>query len=98
MSVWRQVAQIIAGRIAGGTYARERLMPSAKQFAQGFEVSDGTMRHALAVLKDRGRDRDRERARQLAGVISRRLDSSWRGRVTGILGPSVAVQLGQGCR
>lgn len=54
MAVWRQVMQIITSRIEDGTYVRGRLMPSMKHFAQEFEVSEGTVKHALAEMKSQG--------------------------------------------
>lgn len=49
---WKQIAAILRGRIADGTYTGR--LPSANSLAQEFGVARGTARKALVQLKDDG--------------------------------------------
>lgn len=52
--VWSQVAGFIRGGISRGDYRPGKLLPSVRTIAQDFEVSEGTVKHALAQLRQEG--------------------------------------------
>jgi GntR family transcriptional regulator len=52
--LYQQIAEVIAGRIADGTYARGRRIPPARELAEEFGVSRRTVADALALLQERG--------------------------------------------
>ena len=52
--VWRQVAAILRARIASGQIPAGRVLPSEKQIEQELEISRGTARKAIALLRDEG--------------------------------------------
>lgn len=49
---YQQSADIIAARIAAGQYAVN--LPGERDLAEEFGVADITMRHAMAILRERG--------------------------------------------
>ena len=50
----RQIADSLRRSIRSGTYARGSRLPSERELAEEFEVSRGTVRHALATLRAEG--------------------------------------------
>jgi GntR family transcriptional regulator len=52
--IYRQIAAVLAGRIADGTYAPNRAIPSAAAIAQEFGVARRTANQAVDVLKADG--------------------------------------------
>jgi GntR family transcriptional regulator len=52
--VYRQVAEILKGRIADGTYQAGRRLPSVTGLTQEFGIAQLTARKALRVLVDEG--------------------------------------------
>jgi GntR family transcriptional regulator len=52
--LYEQIATILAGRIADGTYPPRRRIPSEADLVDEFDVSRPTARAALQVLADRG--------------------------------------------
>ena len=52
--VWSQLAGILRARIAGGDYRPGKLLPSVRTLAQTYGLADGTVKHALAQLRDEG--------------------------------------------
>ncbi|MEU1606937.1 winged helix-turn-helix domain-containing protein [Micromonospora matsumotoense] len=52
--VYRQVANILAERIASGALASHRPIPSEAAIVQEFGVARGTARRAVAELRERG--------------------------------------------
>ncbi|MGH3328793.1 MAG: GntR family transcriptional regulator [Streptomycetales bacterium] len=52
--VWQQVADVIAERIADGTYAPRRPIPSEKQLVAEFGIARGTARKVIAGLRAEG--------------------------------------------
>jgi len=52
--VYRQLAEILKQRIESGALAPRRPIPSEKQLQDEFGVSRGTVRHAVARLRDEG--------------------------------------------
>lgn len=52
--VYAQVAQILRQRIASGAYPAGRVMPSARTLSQELEVSIGSVKHAIEVLRAEG--------------------------------------------
>lgn len=54
MPVWEQMAGIIRGMITSGEVGKGKLLPSVRTLAQRYEVSDGTVKHALAELRAEG--------------------------------------------
>ena len=52
--VYRQLAEILRGRIADGTYQAGRRLPSITGLVQEFGVAQLTARKALRVLVDAG--------------------------------------------
>jgi GntR family transcriptional regulator len=52
--VWQQMARIIRDMITSGEVPKGKLLPSVRTLAQRYEVSDGTVKHALAELRKEG--------------------------------------------
>ena len=52
--VWRQLADILRGQIASGEIGRGKLLPSTRTLMQRYEVSDGTVKRAVAQLRTEG--------------------------------------------
>ncbi|MBB6173943.1 DNA-binding GntR family transcriptional regulator [Nocardiopsis mwathae] len=52
--IYRQIAAVITGRIADGTYAPNRLVPSEAAVCEEFGVSRRTARSAYQVLAEQG--------------------------------------------
>ncbi|TNY34697.1 GntR family transcriptional regulator [Thermomonospora catenispora] len=52
--MYRQIADIIAKRIADGTYPPRRRIPSEAQICEEFGVSRRTARSAYALLAEQG--------------------------------------------
>ncbi len=52
--VYRQVAEILAGRIRRGELRPNRPVPSETQLQQEFGVARGTARKAIEVLREAG--------------------------------------------
>ncbi|KWV31899.1 MULTISPECIES: GntR family transcriptional regulator [Micromonospora] len=52
--VYRQVANILAGRISNGDLVAHRPIPSEAAIVQEFGVARGTARRAVAELRERG--------------------------------------------
>lgn len=50
----KQLARILRDRCKDGTYAPSRKIPSITRLMQEFEVADGTVRKAIALLVDEG--------------------------------------------
>jgi DNA-binding GntR family transcriptional regulator len=51
---YRQLAEIIRGRIEAGEYPRGSRLPSEADFMEEFEVGRNTARRAVAVLRELG--------------------------------------------
>jgi len=51
---YRQLAEIIRGRIASGEYPRGSRLPSESDFMEEFEIGRNTARRAVAVLREQG--------------------------------------------
>jgi GntR family transcriptional regulator len=51
---YRQLAEIIRGRIASGEYPKGSRLPSESDFMEEFEIGRNTARRAVAVLRDDG--------------------------------------------
>ena len=51
---YRQLAEIIRGRIASGEYPKDSRLPSESDFMEEFEIGRNTARRAVAVLRDEG--------------------------------------------
>ncbi len=49
---YEQAADVIAARIAAGTYIAK--LPKERDLAEEFGVSYVTLRHAMAILRERG--------------------------------------------
>jgi GntR family transcriptional regulator len=49
-----QLAEILGGRIERGDWAANRPIPSELQLVQEFGIARGTVRRAVAVLRERG--------------------------------------------
>lgn len=49
--LWRQVADVIRGRVADGTYPAGKRLPPVKGLAAEHEVGESTVKKALAALK-----------------------------------------------
>ena len=54
MPVWRQLAAILRARILSGRLEPEHAVPSEKQLEQEFGTARGTVRKAVALLRDEG--------------------------------------------
>ena len=51
---YERVADDIAARIASGELASGTRLRAERELAEHYEVSYGTMRHAMALLRERG--------------------------------------------
>lgn len=54
MPVWQQLAAILRGQIERSEIAPGKLLPSIKTLTQTYGVSDGTVKRAIAALRDEG--------------------------------------------
>lgn len=52
--VWRQLTTILRGQIQRGEIAPGKLLPSTRTLMQTYEVSDGTVKRAVAALREEG--------------------------------------------
>lgn len=52
--VWRQLADILRRMIESGEIQPGKLLPSQRTLMQRYDVSDGTVKHALALLREEG--------------------------------------------
>lgn len=52
--VWSQLAGILRRQIERGDYRPGKLLPSVRTLAETFELSDGTVKHALSQLRQEG--------------------------------------------
>jgi DNA-binding GntR family transcriptional regulator len=52
--VWSQLAGILRGQITRGEIQPGKLLPSTRTLMQRYEVSDGTVKRAVARLRDEG--------------------------------------------
>ncbi len=52
--VWLQLAAILRGQIERGDIAPGKLLPSIRTLMQTYEVSDGTVKRAVAKLRAEG--------------------------------------------
>jgi GntR family transcriptional regulator len=52
--VWRQLAAILRDMIESGEIGKGKLLPSQRTLMQRYEVSDGTVKRALAQLREEG--------------------------------------------
>jgi DNA-binding GntR family transcriptional regulator len=52
--VYLQLVEILAGRIERGELQPNRPVPSETTLQQEFGLARGTVRHAMAVLRERG--------------------------------------------
>jgi DNA-binding GntR family transcriptional regulator len=52
--VWRQLADILRNMIESGEIPPGKLLPSQRTLMQRYEVSDGTVKRALALLREEG--------------------------------------------
>ena len=52
--LWKQLATVIQARIDDGTYPPRTAIPSIRLISEEFELSDVTVKKALADLKQRG--------------------------------------------
>ena len=52
--VWRQLAAILRAMIESGEIGKGKLLPSQRTLMQRYEVSDGTVKRALALLREEG--------------------------------------------
>jgi DNA-binding GntR family transcriptional regulator len=52
--VYLQLAEILAGRIERGELQPNRPVPSESTLQQQYGVARGTVRHAIATLRERG--------------------------------------------
>ena len=52
--VWLQLATILRSRITNGEISTGKLLPSIRTLMQTYEVSDGTVKRALAQLRAEG--------------------------------------------
>jgi DNA-binding GntR family transcriptional regulator len=52
--VYLQLAEILAGQIERGELQPNRPVPSESTLQQQYGVARGTVRHAIAALRDRG--------------------------------------------
>jgi DNA-binding GntR family transcriptional regulator len=50
--IWMQLADILRDELA--KMPAGRMLPSVRTLMQAYEVSDGTVKHALAQLRDEG--------------------------------------------
>lgn len=52
--VWSQLAAILRAMIKDGDIAPGKLLPSTRTLMQRYEVSDGTVKHAIGQLRAEG--------------------------------------------
>jgi GntR family transcriptional regulator len=52
--MWHQLAAILRARILSGQIRPDHVLPSEKQLEQEFGVARGTIRKAVALLRDEG--------------------------------------------
>lgn len=52
--VWQQLADILRGQISRGEIRPGKLLPSIRTLMQTYGVSDGTVKRAIAALRDEG--------------------------------------------
>ena len=52
--VYEQVATILRERIESGAYPKGRIMPAARYLAGELDVSIGSVKHAIEVLRTEG--------------------------------------------
>jgi DNA-binding GntR family transcriptional regulator len=52
--VWQQLADILRGQIERGDIAPGKLLPSIRTLMQTYGVSDGTVKRAIADLRNAG--------------------------------------------
>lgn len=52
--LYRQIASVIAGRIADGTYPPRRRIPSEAEICEEFSVARPTARSAVQLLRGQG--------------------------------------------
>lgn len=52
--LYLQLAAILRGQIESGEYAAGRRLPSKADLRHTYQVSQGTVEHALALLRDEG--------------------------------------------
>lgn len=52
--VWVQLTDILRARIESGELASGKLIPSIRSLCQQYEVADGTVKRALAKLREEG--------------------------------------------
>ena len=52
--IWVQLTNILRARIESGEFAPGKLMPSIRTLCQEYGVADGTVKRALARLRDEG--------------------------------------------
>ncbi len=52
--LYEQIAAVLAGRIADGTYPPQRRIPSEAAICEEFDVSRPTARAAVQLLRERG--------------------------------------------
>jgi DNA-binding GntR family transcriptional regulator len=52
--VYEQLASILRSQIESGELAPRRPLPSIRTLQERYGVSDGTVKHALQLLKDEG--------------------------------------------
>ncbi|WP_432155564.1 GntR family transcriptional regulator [Streptomyces sp. bgisy153] len=55
--IWRQVAEVISGRIAAGTYPPGSRVPGIVELSAEFGIAASTAQKALAHLRDTGQVR-----------------------------------------
>jgi GntR family transcriptional regulator len=51
---WRQLAEILAGRIEDGTYPPGSRIPSLAGLSQEFDLAQSTIQKAIGWLKEQG--------------------------------------------
>ncbi|MFE9934550.1 GntR family transcriptional regulator [Streptomyces sp. NPDC005533] len=51
---WRQVAEVLRGRIADGTYLPRSRVPSVVQLTEEFGIAAATAQKALRALREEG--------------------------------------------
>ncbi|MFC7883112.1 GntR family transcriptional regulator [Streptomyces sp. NPDC057376] len=51
---WRQVAEVVRGRIVDGTYAPRTRVPSVVQLSAEFGIANATAHKALRALREAG--------------------------------------------
>ena len=51
---YRQVAEILAARIASGEYPRGSRIPTESELVDAYEIARSTARRAVALLREQG--------------------------------------------